>query len=63
MVVGVWNEWLRVLMGKLVTGELGGERRDFWWEVRRNRLGLVVAGSDVSEEQAKEVSRLHKSCF
>lgn len=53
--VGVWNEWLRGVKGRLVRGELGGERRDFWWEVRRERLGLVVGGG-VGEEEAKEVS-------
>jgi ATP-dependent DNA helicase 2 subunit 2 len=57
--VGVWNEWLRGVKGRLVRGELGGERRDFWWEVRRERLGLVVGGGGVGEEEAKEVSLLY----
>jgi len=56
--VGVWNEWLRGVKGRLVRGELGGERRDFWWEVRRERLGLVIGGAGVGEEEAKEVSFL-----
>jgi len=58
--VGVWNEWLRGVKGRLVRGELGGERRDFWWEVRRERLGLVVGGGGVGEEEAKEVSPLYR---
>lgn len=57
---GVYNAVLRKLKGKLLKGELGGERKDFWYEVRKNRLGLVdrkaSERSDVSEDEAREVS-------
>lgn len=57
---GVYNTILRKLKEKLLKGELGGERKDFWYEVRKNRLGLVdkksSERSDVSEERAREVS-------
>jgi len=57
---GVWNAFVRELKRKILKGELGGERREMWWEVRKNRLGLVEkrvsALSDVTEEEAKEVS-------
>lgn len=58
---GVFNDFVRELKQKLLGGELGGERRDMWREVRRARLGLIerkVSGvSDVGEEEAEEVSR------
>ena len=57
---GVYNAVLRKLKEKLLKGELGGERKDFWYEVRKNRLGLVdkkaSERSEVSEDEAKEVS-------
>ena len=57
---GVYNSILRRLKEKLVKGELGGERKDFWYEIRKNRLGLVDKNaserSDVEEDKAKEVS-------
>ena len=58
---GVYNTILRQLKGKLLKGELGGERKDFWYEVRKNRLGLVdrkaSERSDVTEDEAREVSK------
>ena len=57
---GVYNSILRGLKAKLVKGELGGERKEFWYEIRKNRLGLVdkqaSERSDVEEDEAKEVS-------
>lgn len=57
---GVYNTILRGLKGKLVKEELGGERKDFWYELRKNRLGLVdkkaSERSDVSEDDVREVS-------
>lgn len=57
-----WNEFLKGLKRDLVRGakELGGERREMWWLVRGNRLGLidkkVSEVSDVGEEEARDVS-------
>lgn len=57
---GVYNAVLRRLKEKLVKEELGGERKDFWYEVRKHRLGLVdmkaSERSDVGEDEAREVS-------
>lgn len=57
---GVYNSILRRLKEKLLKEELGGERKDFWYEIRRNRLGLVDKNaserSDVEEDEAREVS-------
>lgn len=61
---GIYNDFVRALKAKLLAGDLGGERREMWWEIRTNHLGLIEKGtspgkspsSDVTEEQAKQVS-------
>lgn len=50
----LWDDFVRGLKGKLRGGQLGGDRREMWEEIRRNRLGLV--GRNVAEEEAREVS-------
>ncbi|OQD77574.1 hypothetical protein PENDEC_c002G05822 [Penicillium decumbens] len=54
----LYNEFLRVLKGKVLGEELGGDRRELWWLVRKSKLGLIDQAtserSDVSEEAAKE---------
>jgi ATP-dependent DNA helicase 2 subunit 2 len=56
----LYNDFLRQLKDKLLKEELGGDRRELWWLLRRSKLGLISQResdqSDVSEEQAKEVS-------
>lgn len=56
----LYNDFIRDLKGKLLVDELNGDRREMWWEVRRNRLGLITDKesdvSDVGEEEAKSVS-------
>lgn len=62
--VGIWNEWVRELREKVLKGELGGDRKELWREVGRNRVGLVgrgevegeVGGVGVGEEEARKVS-------
>jgi ATP-dependent DNA helicase 2 subunit 2 len=58
----LWNGFIKDLKKKLLAGELGGERKDMWWEIRMNRLGLVdhkaSEASDITEEEAKNVSFL-----
>lgn len=55
---GIWNAWVRGLKAKVLGGELGGERREVWWLVRREGLGLVDGGgsalSGVGEGEARE---------
>ena len=57
---GVYNTILKSLKEKLIKAELGGERKDFWYEIRKNRLGLIdkkaSERSEVSEDEAREVS-------
>ena len=56
----LYNEFLVQLKEKLLKEELGGDRRELWWLVRRSKLGLIderqSEQSKVTEEEAKEVS-------
>lgn len=55
---GVWNEFVRELKGKMLREELGGDRREMWWNVKKSKLGLIDVTrsevSDVSEQEAEE---------
>lgn len=55
---GAFNAFIKELKRKLLAEELGGERREMWWEIRKNRLGLIEKkkeseASEVGEEEAK----------
>ena len=56
----LFNDFARQLKRKLLAEELGGNRKDFWWEFRKSKLGLVdkkaTETSDATEEDAKSVS-------
>lgn len=58
----LFNDFVRQIKEKLLKEELGGDRRELWWLVRRHKLGLIDKKmsdrSEVSEEEAKEVSLL-----
>lgn len=52
---GIWNEWAKAFREKVLSGELGGERRELWWKVRGqgSQVGLIEGGRDgVSKEEA-----------
>lgn len=53
----LYNDVLRGLKEKIFGQELGGDRREMWWAIRKNRMGLIdkriSTVSDVSEEEAK----------
>ena len=55
---GIWNDFVRGLKAKLLSEELGGDRREMWAEMRLHRLGLIEKKhsppSVVTEEEAKE---------
>lgn len=55
----VYNDFVRQLKGKMLREELGGDRRELWWFVRKGKLGLIgkseVDSSAVEEEEAQEV--------
>lgn len=54
---GAYNEFIRTLKGKLLGEKLGGDRRDMWYEIRKNKLGLIEKKSsdksNVDEDEAK----------
>lgn len=54
---GVFNECVRELKQKLLGEELGGDRKEMWMEIRRERLGLIEKKSSeqssVTEEEAR----------
>jgi len=57
----LYNDMLRGLKTKLLAGELGGDRKEMWYLVRRHMVGLIDKKSspvsDVSPEQADEFLR------
>ena len=56
----LYNDFLGALKGKILGEELGGDRKELWWLIRKSKLGLIDrATSDVSkvtEDEANEVS-------
>lgn len=60
--VGIYNEWVVNLRKKVLGGQLGGDRKELWREVGKNRVGLVenkeveVGRGGVDEEEARKVS-------
>lgn len=61
----LYNDFIKGLKGKLLAEELNGDRREMWWDVRRNQLGLITNKesdvSDVGEDEAKSVSVILES--
>ncbi|RSL41737.1 hypothetical protein CEP53_012583 [Fusarium sp. AF-6] len=57
---GLYNTFVRDMKKQLLSGDLGGDRRDFWFKVRWSRMGLIDKKqsevSTVSPEEADEVS-------
>jgi ATP-dependent DNA helicase 2 subunit 2 len=53
---GLYNTFVQDFKKKLLSGALGGDRRDFWLKVRVSRLGLIdQEQSEVSKVTAYEV--------
>lgn len=58
----MFNAFARELKKMLLSGTLGGDRRDFWFKVRWSRLGLIEQSqSDVSKVTADEADEFYKS--
>lgn len=57
---GIYNDFIRDLKTQLLAEELGGDRREMWWELKKSRLGLIdkktSEQSAVEDEEAKAVS-------
>lgn len=58
---GLYNTYVRDMKKQLLSGALGGDRRDFWFKMRWSRLGLIDKKqsevSDVTSEEADDVSK------
>lgn len=56
---GYYNNFFKDLRKRLMKGELGGRRQEFWVNLKKARLGLIdntaLLTSDVSPEEATEV--------
>lgn len=56
----MYNELLRNLKERILGEELGGDRKELWWFIRKGKLGLIDENtserSEVSAEEAAEVS-------
>ncbi len=54
---GAYNDVVRTLKGKLLGEELGGDRREMWYRIRQNKLGLIEKKSSdkssVDEDEAR----------
>lgn len=57
---GLYNTYVRDMKKQLLSGALGGDRRDFWFKIRWTRMGLIDKKqsevSVVTPEEAEEVS-------
>lgn len=51
-----YNDFMKEFKEEILGGKLGGDRREFWFEVRKGRLGLVTKDesevSDVRDDEA-----------
>lgn len=55
----IYNSFVKSLKKKLLAGDLGGDRREMWYEIKKAGLGLVdrkdLECSTVDEEEARKV--------
>lgn len=55
---GPYNDMLRELKRKIMAEELGGNRKEMWWLVRKSKVGLIdkkaLHVSGVTEEEAND---------
>lgn len=58
---GMYDSFVQALKKSLLSGSLGGDRRDFWFKVRWSRLGLIEPSqSDVSKVTAEEADEVRQ---
>ncbi|KAI0002821.1 SPOC domain-like protein [Xylariaceae sp. FL0662B] len=54
----LYNSFMRDFKKRLLSGELGGDRRELWWRIRRDKVGLIDNNlsepSKVTPEEAAE---------
>lgn len=58
----IYNDFVTTLKRKLLAEDLGGNRKDFWWEFRKSSLGLIdqntSEASKATDEDVKAVCRI-----
>lgn len=63
----LYNAFLVNLKHKILHEELGGDRREMWWLMRKNKVGLIEKKasehSEVDEEEARKVSPIVNRCW
>jgi hypothetical protein len=56
----LYNDLLRCLKKTILQNELAGDRRELWWLIRRNNVGLIEKSmselSNVTEQEAREAN-------
>lgn len=54
----VYNDFVRNLKTAILKEELNGDRKDMWFMIRANRMGLIQSkecgSSEIKEDEAKE---------
>lgn len=62
----IWNDFIRDFKKRVIKGELGGDRREFFNTLRQIKLGLIDKSaleiSDVTEKEANEVTSGRHPC-
>lgn len=60
----IYNNFVKELKKSLLSGELGGDRRDFWFKIRMSRAGLGLIDQKEAEESdvtSAEADEFYKS--
>jgi ATP-dependent DNA helicase 2 subunit 2 len=58
---GFYNTFLTDLKKRILSGELGGDRRELWWQIKGARLGLIDHHeSEMSKVNPEEAAKV---CF
>ncbi len=55
---GLYNDMLGELKRKIMAEELGGNRKEMWWFVRKSRIGLITKGSSSSSNVTDQEATL-----
>ncbi|KAI1500683.1 putative Ku family DNA helicase [Biscogniauxia marginata] len=60
----LYNSFIRDLKKRLLSGELGGDRRELWWQIKGAKLGLIdnhpVTGVESSKVTPEEAAEFYK---
>ncbi|CAJ2510001.1 Uu.00g059010.m01.CDS01 [Anthostomella pinea] len=58
----LYNTFMKDFKKRLLSGELGGDRRELWWQIKGARLGLIDStASEASKVQPEEATEFYKN--